>query len=244
MIDFGVPESLASPFGVLLPLVELAIAITLLPALTAWWGALGALALLLLFAAGIGANLARGRQPECHCFGQLYSSPAGPSTLARNGALAAVAAFVVWQGRAGGVGPSALGWMGELTSAQLVASILGLLVLALLAGQWWFLMHLLRQNGRLLMRVGALEARLGVDAAGTIASGNGTQQAAGLPVGSEAPQFSLEGLHSETLTLESLRSAGKPILLLFTDPGCGPCTAMLPEIGRWQEEHAEKLTIS
>lgn len=31
---------------------------------------------------------------------------------------------------------------------------------------------------------------------------------------------------------------------LFTDPNCGPCTAMLPAIGRWQEEHAEKLTIS
>jgi thiol-disulfide isomerase/thioredoxin len=33
-------------------------------------------------------------------------------------------------------------------------------------------------------------------------------------------------------------------MLLFTDPNCGPCTALLPEIGRWQQEHAEKLTIS
>jgi thiol-disulfide isomerase/thioredoxin len=33
-------------------------------------------------------------------------------------------------------------------------------------------------------------------------------------------------------------------MLLFTDPDCGPCNALLPEIGRWQQEHAEKLTIS
>ena len=63
-------------------------------------------------------------------------------TLARNGALAAVAAFLVWQGR-DGAGPSALGWMGGLSAAQLGALILGLAALALLAGQWWFLLHLL-----------------------------------------------------------------------------------------------------
>lgn len=239
---FGVPAALAAPFGLLLPLVELAVAVALVPASTAWWGAVGALALLLLFVAGISINLARGRQPDCHCFGQLHSSPAGPMTLARNGALAVVAAFVVWQG-GDGAGPSALSWMGELSSAQLVALLLGLVVLALLAGQWWFLLHLLRQNGRLLMRVEALEANPG---SGTAApSTNGTQQqAAGLPVGSQAPPFSLPGLHGETLTLGSLRSSGKPVLLLFTDPNCGPCTAMLPEIGRWQDEHAEKLTVS
>jgi peroxiredoxin len=33
-------------------------------------------------------------------------------------------------------------------------------------------------------------------------------------------------------------------MLLFTDPDCGPCTAMLPETGRWQQEHSEKLTVA
>jgi thiol-disulfide isomerase/thioredoxin len=32
-------------------------------------------------------------------------------------------------------------------------------------------------------------------------------------------------------------------MMLFTDPGCGPCNAMLPEVGRWQQEHAQKLTL-
>src|SRR5918998_4350773 len=68
LVDFGVPASLAAPLGVLLPLVELAVAAALIPTATALWGAVGALALLLLFVAGIGGNLARGRRPDCHCF--------------------------------------------------------------------------------------------------------------------------------------------------------------------------------
>src|SRR5215208_582186 len=91
IVDFGVPKALAAPLGLLLPLGELTVAATLLPAPTAWWGALGALALLLVFVVGISVNLARGRKPDCHCFGQLHSAPAGWKTLARNGVLAAVA---------------------------------------------------------------------------------------------------------------------------------------------------------
>ncbi len=75
--DFGVPTRLATPFGLLLPLAELAVVVALIPTVSAWWGALGALTLLLVFVGGISYNLARGRQPECHCFGQLHSAPAG-----------------------------------------------------------------------------------------------------------------------------------------------------------------------
>src|SRR5215216_5033725 len=245
IIDFGVPSAIAAPLGLLLPLAELAIAATLLPASTAWWGAMGALALLSVFVVGITYNLARGRKPDCHCFGQLHSAPAGWKTLARNGVLAVVAAFVLWAGYDGGAGPSALSWLGAVSTAQLLILLGGILVLALLAGQWWFLVHLLRQNGRLLVRLEAVEASIATG--GSVApSQNGTpvRQAEGLPVGSEAPDFNLSGLHGETLTLEALRSSDKPVMALFTDPGCGPCNAMLPDVGRWQEEHAKKLTLS
>jgi peroxiredoxin/uncharacterized membrane protein YphA (DoxX/SURF4 family) len=243
--DFGVPPAMAAPLGLLLPLAELSVAATLLPASTAWWGALGALALLSVFVVGITYNLARGRKPDCHCFGQLHSAPAGWKTLARNGVLAAVAGFVLWTGYKGGAGPSALSWAGALSAAQLLALFGGLVVLSLLAGQWWFLVHLLRQNGRLLVRLEAVEASLGT-AGSIVPSQNGStvDQTEGLPVGSEAPQFSLSGLYGETLTLDALRSSDKPVMMLFTDPGCGPCNALLPEVGRWQEEHANRLTLS
>jgi len=211
-------------------------------------GALGALGLLSVFVVGITINLAQGRKPDCHCFGQLHSAPAGWKTLARNGILAAVAGFVLWAGYNGGdAGPGALSWLGALSAAQLLALVGGLVVLSLLAGQWWFLVNPLRQNGRFLVRLEAVEVSLATDASAQAPSRNGThihQQPEGLPVGSAAPQFSHSGIYGESLTLEALRSSGKTVMLLFTDPGCGPCNALLPEVGRWQEEHAHKLTLA
>ena len=242
LADFGVPTTLATPLGMLLPLAELAVAAALIPASTAWWGAAGALVLLLLFVVGISANLARGRKAECHCFGQLHSEPAGWKTLARNGVLAVVAGFVVWQGY-GGAGPSAVGWLAGLSAAQVAGLVVGLAVLGVLAAQSWMLLNLIKQNGRLLMRVEALE--WGPGSGATSPNGSvATQPSLGLPIGDTAAEFELPGLHGETLTLESLRAAGKPVMLLFTDPNCSSCTAMLPEIRRWQKEHAEELTIS
>jgi methylamine dehydrogenase accessory protein MauD len=231
LVDFGMPAPLAAPLGVLLPLAELAVAAALIPTSTAWWGAVGALVLLLLFVVGISANLARGRKPECHCFGQLRSEPAGWKTLVRNGVLAAVAGFVVWRGY-GGAGPSAVGWLAGLSTAQLLGLGVGVAVLGMVAAQWWFLLGLLRQNGRLAMRVEALEGR------------RPEQPSAGLPLGDAAPDFELPNLQGQTLTLEALRAPGKPVILLFTDPNCGPCTGMFPDVGRWQEEYAEKLTVT
>ena len=108
--EFGVPAPFATPLPVLLVLAELSVA--LLPAATARWCALGALALLGLFVTGVSVALARGRKPECHCFGQLHSAPARWKTLARNSVLATLASFVVWQGWDGDVAPSAISWLG------------------------------------------------------------------------------------------------------------------------------------
>jgi peroxiredoxin len=238
MIAFGLPRSLATPLGRLLPLAELAVAAALLPAVSAWWGALGALALLLAFVVGIGANLARGRKPDCRCFGQLHSSPVGRKTLARNGLLMAVAAFIVWKG-AENAGPSTVGWVGDLTATQLIGLLFGFVIVTLLGIQGWFILHLLRQNGRVLMRLQALEA-----ASGVIPSGNGSQPGPSLPVGSVGPAFSLPDLRGEQLTLDDLRAAGKPVLLIFTSPGCDSCVELLPKIAGWQEKYSEKLTIS
>jgi peroxiredoxin len=240
--DFGVPSALAAPLGILLPLAELAVAAALIPTSTAFWGAVGALVLLLLFVAGIGANLARGRRPDCHCFGQLHSSPAGWSTLARNGVLAAIAALLVWRGLEGEVGPSVIGWIGALATAQLLVLAGGTVVLALLAVQWFFLFGVLRQNGRLLARLNAVEERLA--AAGLAPSENGAHRTSGLAVGSPAPAFALQDLDGEEVTLDGLRARGKPVMLMFTDPSCEPCMDLLPDVGRWQQQYAGKLTIA
>lgn len=241
MRSFGVPASFAAPLGVMLPLAELVVAALLLPTATARWGALGALALLLAFVAGIATNLARGKRPDCHCFGQLHSSPAGWPTLARNGALAAVAAFILWQGR-DTAGHSVIAWTSDLTTAERVAVGTALLALMLAAIGGWVLVQLVGQNGRLLLRLDELEATAtgGSPRSADVAAA----PASGLPVGTSAPTFNLPGLHGETVTLEALRAAGKPVVLVFSDPGCGPCNALLPEIGRWQQQHEAAMTIT
>ena len=242
VVDFGGPERLAAPLAILLPLAEVAVAIALIPKPSAWYGAIGALALLLAFIAAIGLNIARGRQPDCHCFGQLHSSPAGWPALGRNAALAAVAAFVAAAGRTD-PGLSAVAWLGDLSGAEIAALVGGIAALGLLTFQTLLLFNVLRQNGRLLLRVDALERQAGVGETSEAGARAATPQA-GLPVGSPAPGFQLSGLYGETLTLDALRASGRPVLLIFGDPNCGPCNALLPEIGRWQREYAAQLTTA
>jgi len=104
------------------------------------------------------------------------------------------------------------------------------------------ILGVLRQNGRLLLRVEALEGAL--RARGIVVPEVQAPSEPGLAVGSPAPEFSLDGLTGETLTLASLRARGKPVLLFFTDPGCAPCRALLPRIGGWKRAHAGSLTIA
>jgi peroxiredoxin len=243
VVGFGVPDALATPLSIALPLAELALAAALLPTASAWWGALGALALLLAFTTAIAVNLARGRKPDCRCFGQLSTGPIGWSTMARNSVLAGLAGFVVvggWQD----AGPSPLAWLADRSAVEL-AGLAGLaLVVGLLATAALLLLNLVRQNGRLLLRIEAVETRLDVAGIAPAPEQIGSEPEAGLPVGASAPAFQLSGLHGETLTLEALRAVGKPILLIFSDPDCLPCNALLPEIGIWQRDHSPDLMIS
>ncbi|HYH11151.1 MAG TPA: redoxin domain-containing protein, partial [Thermomicrobiales bacterium] len=62
--------------------------------------------------------------------------------------------------------------------------------------------------------------------------------------GERAPGFDLPTLAGERLTLQALLAAGKPLLLVFADPRCGPCYEILPDIGGWQRVYGERLTIA
>ncbi len=236
MVDFGFPAALASPLGILLPLAELAVAVLLLPTATAWWGALGALALLLLFVAGIGLNLARGHKPDCHCFGQIHSAPAGWRTLARNGVLAILAGFLVWQGWTGDVGPSAVSWAGTLPTVQLLGLVVGVLVFGLLV-------HRIQQSGYF----GAAPSQNAVSALprGTCGSvrhnGNGVQQnmPAAKKIGEPAPKIEIFNRQSgETINLWSIQ--GQETLVIFYNPNCSFCQQMLPELKQWEEDPPEE----
>lgn len=242
MRDFGVPDRYSRPLGAFLPVAELIVAVALIPAVSARWGAVGALILLALFCAGIGVNLARGRTPDCHCFGQVHSEPIGWQTLARNGILALLSLGVLIGG--GGTSWTTIG--DNVTVAEGLTIAFGVVLLAVMLGGAWLALQLLQQNGRLLVRLEALEAQVanGAPLAANAPAPQPEPEPVGLRVGTVAPNFTLPDLAGETHSLAELRAGGKPVMLLFSDPGCGPCQALMPDIGRWQREQADKLTIA
>ena len=124
----------------LLPLAEASIALGLLygPARPAAVG--GAISILLLYAASISINLARGRRDiDCGCFASSSRAPLSGWLVARNLALAAAAYALVWPSR-----PRDLIWVDWLT----VATTLIALSLLWLAGQR------LAETGPALQRMG------------------------------------------------------------------------------------------
>lgn len=234
--DFGLPPGLAKPFSILLPICEVIIAIGLLLASFAWIGAIGALVLLALFILGISVNLIQGKKPDCHCFGQIHSKPIGWDLVGRNAALAAVAGMVI---AAGPRQPSFL--ILSTTSNQISGGplllVIAIAILALLGLQSWLIYQLIQQGGRVLLRLDAVEKHLGGNAAPEPPAVHG------LPVGEAAPEFELQSLQGDPVSLELLRSGGKPVLLLFGHPGCGPCNALLPEAAGWERAADFRLVV-
>ncbi len=96
-----------------------------------------------------------------------------------------------------------------------------------LAGAALFLMgwlgwQLLRQNGRILLRLDELEQRLNELEFG------GDEEPEGLLLGSEAPTFDLPDLAGERKSLAQFR--GQPVLLIFFNPDCGFCRELSPKL--------------
>jgi hypothetical protein len=89
--DFGVPDSGA--VARVLPLVEAALAALLIAVRGQAWPAFLAIAVLAVFTAAVVANLAGGDPAPCPCFGPPTAGarPVSAATIARNGALVALA---------------------------------------------------------------------------------------------------------------------------------------------------------
>jgi peroxiredoxin len=243
---FGLPEKLAKLVGPALPVVELGIAVAVVPLSTAWWGALAALCVLVAFVAAIARSMRHGQAPKCHCFGQLHSAPAGPGALVRNAALAAVAAFVVAHGP-GSSGTSATAWVSRLSTSELLAVIAIVISAALAVAAATLSVSLLRAHGRLLVRVDELQSALagaGVGAHVPVPATNNGHRIPGLPVFSRAPEFDLALLGGGRTTSRELLGRGLPLLLVFTDPGCGPCKEAVSLVALWQRNYAERVTIA
>src|SRR6266566_3178895 len=147
----------------------------------------------------------------------------------------------------------------------------------------WLGWQLIRQNGRILLRLDELEKRLDefelvepsslpgprdeeasveksevsgqrseedqslVTSAATSRFGNRSLARSrikrdGLKAGTAAPSFRLSRLDSGELNLAELR--GQRVLLVFSDPHCGPCNALLPQVEKFHRENTTKARSS
>jgi uncharacterized membrane protein YphA (DoxX/SURF4 family)/peroxiredoxin len=229
LADFGAPAPAVPALSLLLPLAELAVAGCLLVDPAVRPGAAGALLLLAVFSVAIAVSLARGRTPDCHCFGQVHSAPIGAGTLVRNLLLAVISALVVAGGAGTGV-LTAVTWAGDLSTRDRLALAAGVAVVLALAAQGWLILQLLHQQGRLLLRIEALEGSPGLGE--------------GLEVGTPAPSFTLPAVSGGSVGLDELVAAGRPVLALFVSPSCRPCSALLPDLAHWQREHGSRVTVA
>ena len=103
----------------------------------------------------------------------------------------------------------------------MIGIIFGMVLPWLLVGLGFWLGYLLvRQNGRILLRLEEIEQRLGQRVA--------PARPAGLPIGSVASEFELPDLAGDRLALSQFR--GQRVLLIFFSPQCGFCTKMAPDL--------------
>jgi peroxiredoxin len=95
----------------------------------------------------------------------------------------------------------------------------------------WLGYQLVRQNGRILLRLEALESQPEpISAPDDTQPGSAQAPApsAALPAGSMAPAFELPDLDGPLRGLAEFR--GRRVLLIFFSPHCGFCTAMMPDL--------------
>jgi peroxiredoxin len=101
---------------------------------------------------------------------------------------------------------------------------------------FWLFYQLLRQNGRILLRLEAVEAQLA-----QLAAASAAQAAQGLEVGSKAPDFELPNLSGKTVSLSQWR--GRRVLLIFFNPQCGFCADMAADLATLKSDGSDGRPI-
>src|SRR3990172_4851499 len=105
----------------------------------------------------------------------------------------------------------------------------------LIAAGLWLGYQLVRQNGRILLRLESIEAQLLPQAGAT------RPEARGLPVGTRAPDFELPDLAGGRRRLSEFR--GKNLLLVFFNPRCGFCTQIAADLAALSAEESQQRPI-
>lgn len=238
---FGVPESISKSFALLLPLLEIAIAVALLPVQLSWFGAIGGGALMLVFIGGMLWQMWQGNAPDCHCFGQIHSEPVSKKSLLRNAAFVLLASFLVFQGR-GNQGYDLLDPANNFSETNVMQVIIGIAVLGFLAAIVYILNKISGQQMQIMRRIEVLEL-ISHDGGKEVEREDVNDPAHGLPIGAQVPEFEIADIRGKKIGYENILPIGKPSLLFFVSPSCNPCEALKPEVIEWQKELGDKVNF-
>jgi thiol-disulfide isomerase/thioredoxin len=179
--------------------------------------------------------MAKGNEPDCHCFGQIHSEPVGTKALVRNIIFSLLALFLVAQGRDG------QGYSLAEGGSNTMQLLLMFLVAVLLGAALFYLKKVLDGQTEILRRMELLEvlSREGAP----LERHNAGSPHDGLPIGAPFPDFDLPSASGKRITLDALRDNGMPSVFFFVSATCDPCKALLPEIERWEAELGDRINF-
>ncbi len=103
----------------------------------------------------------------------------------------------------------------------------------------WLAYQLVRQNGRILLRLESIEKQIGTGAGPR--AGAERREAGGLPLGTVAPDFELPDLTGVRRKLSEFREQN--VLLVFFNPQCGFCTKMAADLAALPAEAGDQRPV-
>ncbi len=104
--------------------------------------------------------------------------------------------------------------------------VIGLLLL-ILASLWIVFYQLIKQQGRILVRLDQLQPQL-----------QEAQQPSGIGIGEPFPSFNLPDLTGKMISLEDFQ--GKLLLVVNWSPGCGHCDLIAPDLARLESDSSSQ----
>lgn len=234
VVDFGVPSSLSMVAATLLVAAELVVVALLLFKSTSWYGAIGAAVLLGIFVAGMLYQIAQGRSPDCHCFGQISSEPVGVSSVVRNLVFLVPATILIYRGQFD-QGP-------ELATLDRASVQTILLIASIFIGTAAidYLRRIAKKQDEIVRRIDLLDMVAAESTA--VNRDDAGSPHDGLPIGAILPDFELNDLedrHLQSLDLVKER----PAILFFVSPTCEPCAALTPGIVTWANDLAGRVDV-
>ena len=237
--DLGIDRSLIR-FGVRgLPAAEMITAFLLIMPMTGWYGGLLGLVLLVLFTIVLGSAVAQGKNAECHCFGQFSSKPVSWLSLVRNIVFIAPAVLIVYAMPRAAFYSLYTEISVRLAVGAFLPYILLFSCLVLLGVIVYYLRRGIALQEQILENLPAREP--GRETEEPHHHEHMTSPDEGLPIGAVAPDFELPDMKGRAVSFEQLMMQGRAMLFFFISPTCAPCKALLPEIGKWQDELRGKV---